>query len=92
MNSSPRGRSGWSTGSDSSSAMLLDRRRLELRARASDRLVRLRDDADDVEPFADQRAERRHRELGRAPEEHAHSELLVGMLVCRATDPSRVVE
>ena len=72
MNSSPRGRSGWNTGIDFLERDALDRRRLERRARAADGPVGLCDDADDVEALADQRAERRRRELRRAPEEHPH--------------------
>ena len=39
---------------------------------AADGSVGLRDDADDIEPFAEQRLERRDGEVRGAPEENAH--------------------
>ena len=48
------------------------RRRLERGARASHRLVRLRDDPHDVEPLAEQGAQRRGRKVRSAPVQHPH--------------------
>ncbi len=59
-------------------------------SRAADGLVGLRHDGDDLEPLAEQRTQRRRRELGRAPEEHAHATApLPGACAARAPPASR---
>jgi hypothetical protein len=72
-------RSGWSTGTALGGRDALYGRRLENRARSSDGAVRLRDDADDVEPFA-QSARSGSAKSG-VPESTAHSQLPRRVLV-----------
>src|SRR5918992_1202757 len=80
-NSGPRGLAGWRTGIPSSSAMSLTGGGCSFDRERPTGFFGLRHYAGNLEAFAEQRSQWRCRELRRAPKEHAHSELLVPLVV-----------